>query len=395
MKKFWKKAIIGSSIFTSILATGLSTGLVSHSNKSENQTVSNAIDYHEEINKNTEQVKQTIQKTPRSDLLEMLDSFSNNNSEKSSLKLATATVQTKDEKHNEQYEINNLSTAEKNKIVDLVFQIGSGTILINDLVKKAEENSHNDLNQLISKSIINSNSNNNKQNLDSKTTKKYFLNSKSSEVSNDYSNEDLEALAAFIDPNYLNHLRERSNYLVSYATILSVATAAAWGIAAYYWASWWMFGANIPFAIAATVQAGLMTADMGIAWADYGFNESAIRNISNFHKDPLYEYLVSLIKRIIEYLKIGARSYLKKILNERKLDLKNIFFKIKNFIRNFKNKIREIIRGKTSIKLGISATSWAAPIGITVVKIISNILNISNKIVNFSWALIFRYGHPS
>lgn len=156
-----------------------------------------------------------------------------------------------------------------------------------------------------------------------------------------------------------------------------------------------MFGANIPFAIAATVQAGLMTADMGIAWADYGFNESAIRNISNFHKDPLYEYLVSLIKRIIEYLKIGARSYLKKILNERKLDLKNIFFKIKNFIRNFKNKIREIIRGKTSIKLGISATSWAAPIGITVVKIISNILNISNKIVNFSWALIFRYGHPS
>lgn len=117
LKKFWKKAIIGSSIFTSILATGLSTGLVSHSNKSENQTVSNAIDYHEEINKNTEQVKQTIQKTPRSDLLEMLDSFSNNNSEKSSLKLATATVQTKDEKHNEQYEINNLSTAEKIKLL--------------------------------------------------------------------------------------------------------------------------------------------------------------------------------------------------------------------------------------------------------------------------------------
>lgn len=169
--------------------------------------------------------------------------------------------------------------------------------------------------------------------------------------------------------------------MVSYATILSVATAAAWGIAAYYWASWWMFGANIPFAIASTVQAGLMTADMGIAWADYAFNESAIRNISNFHKDPLYEYL----KYLINLIKKFGKWYIRKILNTDKNVSKNTISNMKNFIKEFKNKIIGSISSKITIKSGIAATSWASPIGLSVISVIYSVLNKTNQIINFAW----------
>lgn len=380
-KKFSKKAIIGSSVFVSVLATGLSTGLLSHTTKTEKQTVSNAIDYHEEINKNTEQVKQTIQKTPRNDLLKMLDGFSNHNSDKSSLKSATATVQTKDEKYNEQYAINNLSITEKNKIVDLTYKIGSGAIAISDLIQKAEKAKHADLNQLIAQTT----NDDNKQIPELKNKTTYFLSAQSYSNTTNYSNEQLQALAALIDPNYLAHLRQRSTYLVSYATILGVATAAAWGVAAYYWTCWWMFGGNIPFAIAATVQAGLMTADMGIAWADYAFNELTIKNILNLRNKPLYDFFRYGIKGEITITKIANFLYKNEILFGGSGHIENLILWAKSFIEKFKDKALRTIVAKTGIRSGIAGTSWASPIGLTVISAISFVLSISNFIINIFW----------
>lgn len=165
-KKFWKRTIIGSSIFTSVLGTGLSTSLLSHKTETNNTKFGNTVNYHQEINQNTEKVKDTIKKTSRSDLFKILNNFSNYELEKPSLKLATSVVRTKDDNLNEQYAIGNLSATEKNKIIDLIYQIGSGIILISDLVKKAEKTTHNDLDKLISKIITDVNSNENQQNLE-------------------------------------------------------------------------------------------------------------------------------------------------------------------------------------------------------------------------------------
>lgn len=384
-KKFWKRTVIGSSIFTSVLATGLSTSLLSHKNETNNTKFGNTVNYHQEINQNTEKVKDTIKKTSRSDLFKILNNFSNYESEKPSLKLATSVVRTKDDNLNEQYAIGNLSATEKNKIIDLIYQIGSGIILISDLVKKAEKTTHNDLDKLISKIITDVNSNENQQNLEIGKQKKYLLNSKNYNDSTNYSNEDLEGFAAFIDPNYLKHLKDRSTYLMSYATILSVATAAAWGVAAYYWTCWWMFGANVPFAVAATVQAGLMTADMGIAWADYAFNELVIKDVLNLRQKPIYDLVKYSIKGDITYHKIRnllSRFGVSKINKDL---IKNIIFKLKNIIKRIKSNFWRTIVSKNVIKSGISGTSWVSPVGLTVISVISLILNVSNLIINFAW----------
>lgn len=381
-KKFWKKCLIGSSVFVSVLATGLSTGLLSHTTKTEKQIVDNNIDYHQEISKNTEQVKQTIQKTPRNDLLKMLDGFNN---DKFLLKSAVITSDQNNQVPNDNYSINNLSTSEKNKIVDLTYQIGSGTITISDLIQKAEEAKRADLNQLIIQATNDDKNLDSKQALELKNKSTYFLSNQSYSNPTNYSNEELQGLAALIDPNYLAHLRQRSIYLLSYATILGVATAAAWGIAAYYWTCWWMFGGNIPFAIAATVQVGLMTADMGIAWADYAFNELTIQNILNLRNKPLYDALRYGIKGPITATKIVNFLYKNEILFEGSGHIQNTILWAKSLIEKFKDESLRTIVAKTGIRSGIAATSWASPIGLTVISAISLVLNITNLIINSVW----------
>lgn len=62
----------------------------------------------------------------------------------------------------------------------------------------------------------------------------------------------------------------------------AVLTAASWAIAAFYWSAWWMFGANVPFAVAASVQAGLST------WTtNDSFNElkTTEKDIENFESE--------------------------------------------------------------------------------------------------------------
>lgn len=173
---------------------------------------------------------------------------------------------------------------------------------------------------------------------------------------------------------------------MSYATILSVATAAAWGgVAAYYWTCWWMFGANVPFAVAATVQAGLMTADMGIAWADYAFNELVIKDVLNLRQKPIYDLVKYSIKGDITYHKIRnllSRFGVSKINKDL---IKNIIFKLKNIIKRIKSNFWRTIVSKNVIKSGISGTSWVSPVGLTVISVISLILNVSNLIINFAW----------
>lgn len=79
--------------------------------------------------------------------------------------------------------------------------------------------------------------------------------------------------------NQISNLIEKNEIIYGFAITSATLTAIAWAVAAYYFAvATWTFGSTIPFAIAASIQAGIMT-----YFTNESFNEHyGISNEINF-----------------------------------------------------------------------------------------------------------------
>lgn len=115
---------------------------------------------------------------------------------------------------------------------------------------------------------------------------------------NNYSQENGSYLIS-IDKNQYNffmNLEKEKNRLFQYenkiyvfAIASATLTAAAWALSVFYWSAWWMFGANIPFAIASTTKASIMTYFTTESWNNYYDTKNARIQIENYLNSPDYK----------------------------------------------------------------------------------------------------------
>lgn len=318
------------------------------------------------------------------------DSFNTSNiviSEKSKLK-------------NSNLKNENINTNNKSDLKEIVEKIKSGDLspssILNLEKKYANENSEN------YKKIITDifdNSKNIKTKNKELTNLKYISNSyiaKNSlvNVKNLSQNSDLCTIS--IDKNQYNffmNLEKEKNRLLQYekknrtfAIASATLTAAAWAISAFYWASWWMFGGNIPFAVAATTQAVVMTYFTTESWNSYYDTKNARIIIENYlnsseYKETKEEILLLLEEKNVEkimsdsaitfFLNRSASIIIDKIVE--KVARKNLSALINalvkktyqeignNILKNVLKKIRSYSSKLIIKKWIILATDWASP----------------------------------
>lgn len=301
--------------------------------------------------------------------------------------------------NNSNFGNNNFKLNKKIDLKETVEKIKSGDLspssILNLEKKYKYENSKN------YKKIITDifhDSKNIKKNNEELTNVNYVLNSHIIKNSLNIKNfsENSDSYNITIDKNQYNffmNLEKEKNILFQYekktygfAIASATLTAAAWAIAAFYWAAWWMFGGNIPFAIAATTQATLMTYFTTESWHNYYDTRSARIKIEDYLNSPEYKetkeeilFLLeenSVEKRMSESViiftinLIGSKiiDKLVKKLARKKLDtlirktLIHYYQKIGNTIlKNVIKKIKSYLSKLAIKKWIILATSWASP----------------------------------
>lgn len=294
----------------------------------------------------------------------------------------------------------NFNTNKKSDLKEIVEKIKSGDLspssILNLEKKYANENSEN------YKKIITDifdNSKNIKTKNKELTNLKYISNSyivKNSliNIKNLSQNSDLCTIS--IDKNQYNffmNLEKEKNRLFQYekknynfAIASATLTAAAWAIAAFYWAAWWMFGGNIPFAVAATAQAVVMTYFTTESWNNYYDTKNARINIENYlnsseYKEAKEEILILLEEKSVE--KITLDSIITFVINRtaskiidkfvEKIATKDLSIFVSalfkktyqkignNILKNVAKKIKSYLSKLAMKKWIILATDWASP----------------------------------
>ena len=205
---------------------------------------------------------------------------------------------------------------------------------------------------------------------------------------------------------FLSRLEMYRDKTYGVAIASSVLTAASWAIAAFYWSAWWMFGSNIPFAVAATVQAGLST------WTSVeNFKEhyKAVEDVKNFKSiidDSEFKDLKIVSSKLIEISKsklsdsaISFSKFLLGFTNIPRLISKlinggikkiilapvtNIFKKIgerfgtlsfKTALKQINSRVAIFVSESITKKIAMKAVSWATPASrvLTALDIVLNI----------------------
>lgn len=318
------------------------------------------------------------------------DSFTKSNiaiSEKSKLK-------------NSNLKTENFNTNNKSDLKEIVEKIKSGDLspssILNLEKKYANENSENY--KKIITDIFDNSKNIKKQNKEL-TNLKYISNSyiaKNSLINVKNLSQNSDSCTISIDKNQYNffmNLEKEKNRLFQYekknhtfAIASATLTAAAWAISDFYWAAWWMFGGNIPFAVAATSQAVVMTYFTTESWNNYYDTKNARINIENYlnsseYKKTKEEILLLLdeknVKKIMSdsaitfFINSSASIIIDKLV--KKISTKNLSIFISalfkktyqeignNILKNVLKKIRSYLSKLTIKKWIILATNWASP----------------------------------
>lgn len=227
----------------------------------------------------------------------------------------------------------------------------------------------------------------------------------------DNSSQDNDSYLISIDKNQYNffmdlekqknRLFQYENKIYGFAIASATLTAAAWVLSVFYWSAWWMFGANIPFAIASTTQASIMTYFTTESWNNYYDTKNARIQIENYLNSSDYKetkeailyllneksvkkdmsnftikFIISTLvpntffpKLISRFLKKGLSKAITSIMSKLYANLGKSIFK------NILKKIESYL-SKLSLKKSIlAATSWASPAS-TVISILDTILSI-------------------
>lgn len=216
---------------------------------------------------------------------------------------------------------------------------------------------------------------------------------------------------------FLSRLEMYRDKTYGVAIASSVLTAASWAIAAFYWSAWWMFGTNIPFAVAATVQAGLST------WTSVeNFKEhyKAVEDVKNFKSiidDSEFKDLKIVSSKLIEISKsklsdsaisfsefllgfTNIPTLISKLINGgiKKIFLApvtNIFKKIgerfgtlsfKTALKQINSRVAIFVSESITKKIAMKAVSWASPAShvLTALDIVLNICSFGADIGIFN-----------
>ncbi|QHG89349.2 hypothetical protein [Malacoplasma iowae] len=219
----------------------------------------------------------------------------------------------------------------------------------------------------INKTIVNFNAENNNNNLinyDKNIHMNSMLRSSSNKIEDIVVEfEDNEKITITADQiafftkseKFLSRLSIYRDKTYGVAVASATLTAASWAIAAFYWGAWWMFGGNIPFAVAATVQAGISTYLSVRSFDEYYDIRDRVKDLS----DVVYSKEFKDMKLISECLLDEARNQLKNSA----INFIKFIAKFTNVIQLYKKAIELIIK-KISIEFEkyintiVNNTSW-------------------------------------
>lgn len=197
-------------------------------------------------------------------------------------------------------------------------------------------------------------------------------------------------------------------YGVSIAS--ATLTAASWAVAAFYWAAIWMFGGNVPFAIAATTSATISTIMSVETFNEYYDAKNQSSALHSFRNSSEFNDYYTFIKRLKELtpdnvkgnliLDIGTmltkfaydnfsskiitfglknfnnflsnftNTFLKKMINHN-----SKIFLAKTFFQQVNMRVRKVVTNLISKRIALKALSWAVPVS-TVISILDVILEI-------------------
>ncbi len=265
---------------------------------------------------------------------------------------------------NDDYSKMNVYTEINNNIDEfksIATNILNGTTNVNfikenlDNFKNNNPSEYSKIIEKINKTIVNfnvgNNNNNNLINYDKNINMNSMLRSSSNKIEDiivEFENNEkititADQIAFFTkSEKLLSRLSIYRDKTYGVAVASATLTAASWAIAAFYWGAWWMFGGNIPFAVAATVQAGIST-HLSVKSFDEYYD---IRDRAKDLSDIVYSKEFKDMKLISECLLDEARNQLKNSA----INFIKFIAKFTNVIQLYKKAIELLIK-KMSIKV--------------------------------------------
>ncbi len=286
----------------------------------------------------------------------------------------------------------------KEQVLNLVSDIKDGKLLISDIQKQQQE--YINKNQVEYKKLMgeynieNFIDYSNPQNTTQLFTNKLNtinIQTNSETIKNKVNDLGDGTISITLDKDveiFIKNARQKYNTFKKYTKVQrdlaissSVLTGIAWGVAAWYWSAWFFFGANVPYAIAATVQATTLTWFNVESWKSVHFMERQLKELNNIISSNDYNEIEKIVngsykEKIVDY-KTGATALIIdiasfhywlsegiKIINTK---IGKIFDFGRNFLMDNVEAISTMIKklaSKTSFnETVLKSTSWANPIG--------------------------------
>ncbi|AEM69038.1 hypothetical protein [Mycoplasma putrefaciens] len=204
-------------------------------------------------------------------------------------------------------------------------------------------------------------------------------------------------------------LDEYITHKKSFVDIKVAITAIAWGTVAFYTASWWMFGGNIPFIVAATLQATTLTILTIKSREEIDFLTGTVNEIKEkikkqdsktlfkFIKDFLKSEASKSLENISEAFSDLLFNFITVINGESPLTAYNAirqistaFDDIEYYLPNFySSKFDEVVSKIMAAALVLSraiavcvATTWASPAAVKVITFASIIERFADNITS-------------
>ncbi|AEM69040.1 hypothetical protein [Mycoplasma putrefaciens] len=206
-------------------------------------------------------------------------------------------------------------------------------------------------------------------------------------------------------------LDEYITHKKSFVDIKVAITAIAWGTVAFYTASWWMFGGNIPFIVAATLQATTLTILTIKSREEIDFLTGTVNEIKEKIKKQdsktLFKFIkdflrIEFYKNLKDLLEIYLDKFLEFVVSKEGFEyefLYNIIRQIKSlpdeieyFLpKYYDNKFNEVI-SKINITIALTVaknvvfatTAWASPAILQVINYASLIEETAEKVISLA-----------
>lgn len=313
------------------------------------------------------------------------------------------------------------------KIYEYTTKIINGDLLIEDIqnnmdkLKKTNENLYNEVKNKIDSDIDLAMSNevddkeiaiySSEEKINNKSYSNFLIKNNYNFTTNNNQNDSRNIYVTNDDYEEIMALEKKKNILNDYLNALNglkvssaTLTGIAWGVAAFYWTAWWMWGANVAFAVAATTQAGIMTWFTNESWNTYKYYDKIKKqmetvlksdeykiwydilkeNINSFNKDELRKKGEISFSISIALLLLDVPGRTKEVLNILISKGLNSFAKTTLFkivAKNLGKKAFAFANNAILKKVIVKATAWANPISVAI-SAVDTVLSITSSAID-------------